>query len=216
MSRQRRDGPSAPRPNPPGGTRIGPGVAGILLTGGASRRMGFDKASLPVGGVALSARLASMLAQVAAPVIEVGPGRSGIAWVREDPPGAGPLVAVGAGYQALGNRGHRGAALVLACDLPRMEVALLSLLAAWPGTSSVVPVCAGHPQPLCARWSTEDLEAVAGLVATGERSMRPLLERPGVVLVDESEWSAVTGPESLADVDRPEDLQRLGLSPPGG
>jgi molybdopterin-guanine dinucleotide biosynthesis protein A len=210
---------------PPGaGTKAGPtrrrqppshgGVAGILLTGGASRRMGFDKASLVVGGVPLAAHLASMLAEVAAPVVEVGPGRSGAPWVQEDPPGSGPLVAVGAGYEALLQRGHRGPALVLACDLPRLDTALLGLVAGWPGTCSVVPVWAGRPQPLCARWSAEDLGAVGAMVAAGARSMRPLLERAGVVLVDEPLWSAVTGPESLADVDRPEDLERLGISPP--
>lgn len=188
-------------------------VAGILLTGGASRRMGFDKASLVVEGVPLAARLAAMLVEVARPVIEVGPGRAGIPAVREDPPGSGPLVAVAAGWEALGRQGRPGAALVLSCDLPLLRPALLELLASWPGSASVVPLWGGRPQPLCARWSERDLDAAAALVGTGQRAMRALLDRPGVELLGESVWSTVAPADSLADVDRPEDLERLGLAP---
>ncbi|HZI37181.1 MAG TPA: NTP transferase domain-containing protein, partial [Acidimicrobiia bacterium] len=54
-------------------------VAGLLLTGGASRRMGRDKALLEVGGRRLVDRAASVLAAVADPVLEVGPGWSELA-----------------------------------------------------------------------------------------------------------------------------------------
>ncbi len=67
---------------------------GILLTGGQSRRMGFDKASMLVGGVACAARVAAVMQAVVADAVEVGPGVSGLRAVREDPPGGGPLVAV--------------------------------------------------------------------------------------------------------------------------
>lgn len=110
-------------------------VAGILLTGGRSRRMGFDKASISINGVPSAKRTAQVLCTVVSPVIEVGPGRSGLAAVCEEPPGSGPLVAIGVGAEALRRAGHDGPALVLACDLPRVTNAALGC--SWTGPATV-------------------------------------------------------------------------------
>src|SRR5438093_7464181 len=104
-------------------------VAGLLLTGGASRRMGRDKALIEVGGQRLVDRAAAALKAVADPVLEVGPGWSALPSVREDPPGSGPLAAVAAGAGALRAAGHHGPVIVLAVDMPFVTVDLLRLLA---------------------------------------------------------------------------------------
>ena len=108
-------------------------VAGLLLTGGASRRLGVDKAELVHDGATLAARAAGQLEAVCDPVLEVGPGRSALPTVREDPAGTGPLAALAAGGRELARRGHDGAAIVLAVDLPAMTVAFLTLLRDHPG-----------------------------------------------------------------------------------
>lgn len=193
--------------------------AGLLLTGGSSRRMGFDKAAMLVEGRTGAARVAAVLTAVAEPVLEVGPGRSGLPAVAEDLPGAGPLVAIGAGWRALTGLGHRGPVLVLACDLPLVDEAVLRLLADWPTGASVVPVVAGRDQPLCARWSAADLAAVGAMVADGERSLRGLLSRPGVVRLHEEDWGPRVSARAFADVDSPADAEALGVRwgppPPG-
>jgi molybdenum cofactor guanylyltransferase len=189
------------------------GVAGMLLTGGASRRMGFDKALLTVDGVPNAVRLAGVLESVAAPVIEVGRGVSGLPSVLERPAGAGPLVAMCSGGRQLRRLGHEGPALVLACDLPFITSEVLSELGAWPGDGSVVPMVAGRAQPLCARWSHDDMAAVDALVQAGERSRRKLLARPGIAFLSESDWAAPQAGHALADVDSPADLKALGLPP---
>ncbi|MGH8979592.1 MAG: molybdenum cofactor guanylyltransferase, partial [Acidimicrobiales bacterium] len=56
---------------------------GILLTGGASTRMGRDKSSLEVGGISLARRSAEVLATSTDVAIEVGPGHSGLPSVTE-------------------------------------------------------------------------------------------------------------------------------------
>ena len=77
----------------------------VVLTGGASRRLGRDKATTHVGGRRLVDRL---LAEVPAdvPVVIVGPSLERLArpvrFVREDPPGSGPLAAIGAGLAEVG------------------------------------------------------------------------------------------------------------------
>lgn len=188
-----------------------PKVAGVLLTGGASRRMGFDKALVEVDGRASAVRLAAVMQEVASLVLEVGQGRSGLPAIAEEPGGQGPLFAACAALPALEAAGHRGPVLLLACDLAFVTGEDLALLAGWPGGSSVVPVVAGRPQPLCARWSHEDLLAATGLVRAGERSMKALLRRPGIILVDRDTWPAGKADHVFADFDTPSDLTELGL-----
>ncbi len=202
-----------PGPSPNGGrtygpSGVGPPVGGILLTGGTSRRMGFDKASMPVAGVPCAARVAAVLRSVVTHAVEVGPGVSGLPAVREEPPGGGPLVAVCAGARALEEAGGVRSALVLACDLPLMTASVLRTLARWPGSHSVVPIIDGRPQPLCARWSAQDMEEAADLVEAGMRSMRSLLDRGDVELVTEERWPGQVDRRAFTDVDTPADLER--------
>lgn len=184
-------------------------VAGLLLTGGASRRMGSDKATLVVGGERLVDRAARVLSAVCHPVLEVGPGVSPLVAVREDPPGAGPLAAFVAGCHALAERGHHGSVLLLAVDLPAVTVPLLELLARWDGDGTVVPVAGGRRQLCCARYGADARAVASRLLGAGERSLHALAEGVPVDEVDESVWQAVAGPSALADVDTPEDLARL-------
>ena len=164
--------------------------------------MGRDKATLAVGGVTLAVRTARLLTSVAAPCLEVGPGVSGLPSVLEDPAGSGPLVAVAA---AVAHLPSGVAALVVACDLPRLDEALLRWLATHPSPRSVVPTWESRPQPLCARWSPAALARAVELVAAGARSMRALLGGSDALLV-------LPPPElslALADVDTPEQLGEI-------
>ena len=190
-------------------------VTSILLTGGASRRMGRDKASLPINGSTLARRTAALLERVTLTALEVGPGTSGLWATREVPPGAGPLAAIAEGCRALRQHGHDGGALVVACDLPFVSEDLLRFLVAYDAPGSVVPIVRGRAQPLLARWGQHDLDATPGLVALGARSLRALLARPGVTFLDASTWSHVADDTTFADVDSPDDLRRLGLSVDG-
>ena len=181
--------------------------------------MGTDKALIEVGGSRLVDRAAATLAAVADPVVEVGPGWSQLAAVREDPPGSGPLAALAAGAAALRQRGHDGPVLVLAVDMPRVGVELLRFLAGRPGTATAVPRADGHPQPMCARYGPDVLAAVDQRLAAGGRSLRDLLETlagsGAVDWVEPEEWEPVAGADAFSDVDTPEDLQRLREAPQG-
>ena len=97
-----------------------------------------------------------MLASVCDPVVEVGPGVSGLPAVREEPPGAGPLVALLAGVGALG---EPSSVILLACDLPNVSPELLRLLVEWPGSGTVIPVVDGRFQYACARYGAATLDA---------------------------------------------------------
>jgi molybdopterin-guanine dinucleotide biosynthesis protein A len=190
-------------------------TAGILLTGGRSRRLGVDKASLVVDGVSLAVRTGRRLAAVCAPVIEVGDGLSGLPSVRERPVGSGPLAALAAGGSALRERGHLGPAVLLAVDLPRVDELLLQWLRDRPGEPTVVPRVDGHLQQVCARYGGDALLAAESLVIGGVRSLHELLDVVEFDVVDESAWGTVAGPGAFADVDTPEDATSLGIELPG-
>jgi molybdopterin-guanine dinucleotide biosynthesis protein A len=188
-------------------------VGGILLTGGASRRLGVDKATLVVDGVTLAVRAASSLIGRGVVAVEVGPGHTALPAVREDPPGTGPLAAFVTGARAVAEA--LGAApdafLLLACDLVDPGVVLDALLAA-PRADLVVPVDAeGAPQYVCARYDAALVDVAAGLLAAGERSLRALA---ATVPADHRHDLAGFAPDALADVDTPADARRWGIESP--
>lgn len=165
-----------------------------------------------VNGERAARRIGALLAEVVAPAFEVGPGGSGLPAQQEVPPGGGPLAALASGWHALIGAGHRGDALVVACDLPFVTAELLGWLACRPGRASIVPIVDGRPQPLCARWSARDLARTAELVADGHRSFTAVYDECDVSYVSEDEWGSVADARAFADTDSVADLQRLGVT----
>jgi molybdopterin-guanine dinucleotide biosynthesis protein A len=190
-------------------------TAGILLTGGRSRRLGTDKATLTVDGETLTVRAGRRLAAVCAPVVELGDGGSGLPSLRETPAGAGPLAALAAAGAYLRERGHGGPALVLAVDLPDVDVPLLELLRDWPGEPTAVPMRNGRLQLVCARYGGDALLAAQSLVTGGVSSLHALLDVVEHDVIDEAEWHRVAPAAALADVDTPADARRRGIELPG-
>jgi molybdopterin-guanine dinucleotide biosynthesis protein A len=185
-------------------------VAGMLLTGGASRRMGIDKASIVIAaGQTCAQTVGARLSTVAAPVIEVGPGKSGLMAIADEVTGAGPLAAMATGWKTLLKMGYSGAVIVLACDLPRITVPFIDFLARFPGESTVVPVVEGRAQPLCARFSATSLDVCQHLVADGRRSLNTLLDATTVTWIGRETWSHVADEHCFGDIDTPEDLARV-------
>ena len=187
---------------------IGASLGGVLLTGGASRRLGVDKAALRVGDENLAARAARVLRDVCAAVIEVGSGASGLPHVWEEPRGAGPLSALCAGADALAT----DAVLLLAVDLPRVEPPLLRLVAGTETDGIAVPLAGDREQWVCARYGPRALERAHELLATGTRSLHALAAEVPVVRIDAPEWRRVAPPDAFADVDTAADANRLGIS----
>ena len=179
---------------------------GAVLTGGASRRMGRDKALLDVGGVPLALRVASVLgAAGAARVLAVGgDGHAlralGLEWCPDDHPGEGPLGGI---LTALGSASTDVVAVV-ATDLPdltpdavarvvgalthEVDVALATTAHAAPPTSGDAAASApprhlddaARPprlEPLCGAWRRRAEPALRhAFVARGERAIHRALD----------------------------------------
>src|ERR1700730_3984117 len=125
-------------------------LAGLVLCGGHSRRMGLDKALLQVDGGPLVLRVARQLAEVADPVL-LAPGvagrfeATGYAEVADVEPDRGPLGGMVAGLLA---SPHPQLAVV-AVDMPYASPAVMRLLArvcadgAW---DAALPVTSAGPE----------------------------------------------------------------------
>lgn len=185
-------------------------VAGALLLGGASSRMGRDKAQLSLDGESLAARSARLLARCFEEVLLVGAPPAAAALcapvgplrLAADPPGPRcPLRGlVGALAAAQAPR-----VVVIATDLPGLCDDLPLALSAWPDADAVIPRRGGRPEPLCALWRRDAvlplararLEAGASSAAAGAAgaarflSLRALIEALGNV-----RW--LEGPELAA------------------
>ncbi len=192
-------------------------IAGAVLCGGRSSRMGVDKATLQVGGAPLAARAVAALRGAGAdPVVTVGgdpalAGQLGTGHVADRGRGAGPVVATGTALAAL----HWSPLVVVAaCDLvgPRPD-AVRRLVEALQGDSraaAAVALDAGRAQWQLVAWRPAAAGAVAGIRAT-ERGPGPSFASATAEL----EVVRVEGldPDALRDADRPEELRDVGRVP---
>ena len=194
---------------PHGPDRVTKGSFGmIILAGGRGSRLGgLDKPGLVVGDrTLLGSVVAAGTAAGARQVIVVGPerpGLSGACFVREEPPGAGPVPALRRG---LAEAGEPWVA-VLAADLPFLRPAHLgALLRAGQGhRGAVLADDAGRPQWLAGCWRTGALrDAAAGYAGD---SLRGLLGPLAPVLVRIARAPGEAPP--WLDCDTPDDLRKL-------
>lgn len=143
----------------------------MILSGGASSRMGVDKAALDWLGRRAVDRTADVARNAGAdPVITVGEAAYGLDHVVEDPPLGGPVGGVLAGAQALGAVGC-GRALVLAVDAPTLTLEDLAPLLAAGGVGAAYE---GLHFPLVVMLDALPTDALAGW------PMARLAERAGV------------------------------------
>jgi molybdopterin-guanine dinucleotide biosynthesis protein A len=185
-------------------------AAAAVLAGGASRRMGRDKATLAVGGVELASLALAAAARVAHPVVLVAPeghpARRVAAPAVADP-GLGPLAALAAALDAL----EAEHVLVLAADHPGLRVELLARLVALAGGAEAV-ACRRGPrlEPLVAVYQRAPaLVAARARLAgpAGGRSLTGLLADLGTLVVEEPEWRRLDPDgRSFVDLDDPADL----------
>ena len=191
----------------------------VVLAGGrASRLGGVDKPGLRVGTRTLLASVVSAASAAGARrIVVVGPDRpelpGGLAFVREEPPGSGPVPALRRGLAEV----SAPTVLVLAADLPFLRARhLRTLLAARPGlTSGVIMVDdTGRPQWLAGCWRTAVLSAA--IQAYEQNSLHGLLLPLEPAALDPAQVGydlAASEPPPWLDCDTAEDLARARAWP---
>jgi len=160
----------------------GDSLAAVVLAGGASRRMGRDKATMPhpaQPGLSMVEHTVAVLARRCSPIFVIAaPGQAlpplGAGVIRDEVRGVGPLLATGRGLRAAASAGL-DRAYVSAVDMPYLSVELLDELAGHRGADVVLP-WDGRDHYLAGIYRTGLATDIEALVAAGKRSMRALTE----------------------------------------
>ncbi|MCC7154500.1 MAG: molybdenum cofactor guanylyltransferase [Bryobacterales bacterium] len=158
--------------------------AGFVLAGGHSTRMGRDKAGLAFRGQPLALWVARQVEASAGNVTLVGGEHRdwGIPVLPDAAAGIGPLGGLVAALRSTTAAWN----LILACDMPGINVPLLQELMAFSeqmGKSAVVPVHpGGRLEPLCAAYHRGVLPVAEQALANREFSMQKLLSKLDLTL----------------------------------
>ncbi|MDP6367376.1 MAG: molybdenum cofactor guanylyltransferase [Nitrospinota bacterium] len=161
-----------------------------ILAGGKSRRMGRDKAFLPMEGRPAVSRVADSLKGIFSDVFVVA----------NDPPpyealGFRVVVDILEGNDSLGGL-HAAVAsvggghvFVTGCDMPSLQAPLLKGLASQAeGWDVVVPIVRDFSEPLCAVYGSDCEAPIRSRIEAGELKMIGFYTDVRVKRVEEAEW----------------------------
>jgi molybdopterin-guanine dinucleotide biosynthesis protein A len=188
-----------------------PGVSGVILAGGHSRRMGMDKALLVWGGETFVSRTARVLGSVADDVtVTRRPEQLPLPHLRvvfDRWPDQGPLAGLEAGLLAARHEW----VLAVPVDTPRLGAAVLACIAraarAEDEAEAVVPVWEGRWQPLVAAYRRSLAGRISAALDAGRLRVLDFVSQLSVRLLEEREWRAYDpGGSSFSPFHTPQDL----------
>jgi molybdopterin-guanine dinucleotide biosynthesis protein A len=189
---------------------------GLVLAGGESRRMGRDKALLDYHGRPQLEWAYELLARhcertwISVRASHANDGaRAALPRIVDGAAGQGPIAGIAAAQAA-----HPEAAwLVVACDLPFLDDALIADLLDHRGRHPVTAYRSAHdglPEPLCAIYEPSTRTGILAMIETGRSCPRKFVVGTGVPLLELPRAIA------LDNVNTPEDLTvtaaRLGVA----
>jgi molybdopterin-guanine dinucleotide biosynthesis protein A len=189
---------------------------GRVLAGGASRRMGRDKATLEFCGRPQLPRVYSLVARhcertfvSVRPDQTADPARAAFPQIVDAIQDAGPIAGIAAAQSA-----HPGTAwLVVACDLPFVSDATLEHLVANRGAQAVTAFRSTHdglPEPLCAIYEPSTRPGILDAISRGRHCPRKFVIASGVPLLDQPD------PAALENVNTPEEFTAAAARFPAG
>ncbi len=155
-------------------------IEAVILSGGQSRRMGADKASLLVDGEPILDRIKRLLTAEGIPSTVLGPqGKA------DEQPGSGPLFALAGFIPA------QPFVFVCSCDLPLLDGHLpAAFLNRLDTHDAVIPVIEGRHQPLCALYRSSCFALLPNLTVQGERRIFSWLDQLDYLAFDATQLAA--------------------------
>jgi len=196
-------------------------IAGFILVGGESRRMGTDKAGLTLNGQSFVDCIAEKVSEVTSSVSIVGSNAAALQLhassklpiVPDVYPNWGALGGVHAALAACSAQDSAEWALIVACDFPFVTRELFARLASSrEDFDAVAPIQSDSiPQPLCALYRTKPCLARAEeLIKSGERKPIALLQSVSTRWISFSELADLEHASRLFDnINTPQDYSRI-------
>ena len=198
-------------------------ASGVILAGGLSRRLGRDKALVSISDQPLIQRVIERVEQLSQEIVVVVAAQNRAAdlplaqehrVVLDRYPGTGSLGGIFSGLDAASN----GWTLVVACDMPFLNLALLRrMMALTEDADAVVPLIDGRPEPTHALYSKACLPFIEPRLISGDLKISGFYDQVRVRYLSEEDVAALD-PEFLSffNVNTPEDLDRaLSLAAQG-
>lgn len=188
-------------------------VEGFILVGGASSRMGSNKAQLTFGEQTTVQVIAAALGSGADRVRVVGSAADTTAAGFENVPDLqerwGALGGINAALRAC----QANWAMIVACDLPLVTPALFARMLDFDRQDfdALVPIQPdGRPQPLCAIYRREVCRALTEeLIGEGEHMPRAMLAQVRTRWIDFDELAELPGADNFfLNVNTPADYER--------
>ena len=172
-------------------------IAGFILAGGESSRMGVDKGLLEIAGAPMIVRAARLVEPVVgAPAVVVGTPEKyrglGLRAIADDWPGCGPLGGIATALRASEAEWN----LVVACDLPYLTRGWLEYLlqrARDSAEEAVVPLNMAPAnkrgaEPLCAMYHRGSESAIRRALERGVRKMTDGLAELRMEMIEPAKW----------------------------
>jgi molybdopterin-guanine dinucleotide biosynthesis protein A len=190
-------------------------VSVAVLAGGQSRRMGQDKAFLPVGGRPVVERVVERVGPLSDDLLLIANTRAPYSHlagrlVSDVYPGQGPLGGI---YTALQAARHEHC-LVVACDMPFLNPGLLRYLIGLAGLSAaydvVIPRVEEFPETLHAVYGKRCLEPIQRRLLAGQLKIVGFFDEVRVRYVERDDVARFD-PEfhSFLNMNTPSDWERL-------
>lgn len=192
-------------------------TGGIVLCGGCSSRMGRPKAWLPFCGELMLPRVARILREVVDPVVVVAaPDQevpllpAGVAVVRDEGEGKGPLAGLAAGLAAL--EAQCDAVFLSSCDVPLLRAAFVRrVVARLEGSSAAlaaVPRVGGFFHPLAGAYRIAVLPAVRAMLAAEQFRATGLLALVATCAIEADELTDADAElDSLRNLNTPDEYE---------
>ncbi len=171
-------------------------VAGYVLAGGGSTRLGRDKALVKIGRTQMLTRMIALSESVSKSVKIVGSpekyGQFGFEVIPDRWPGEGPLGGIITALEVTAKSPAKDKwNLILSCDMPFLTAEWLGYVvgrAIKSSAQAVYPQSAHGPEPLCACYRTDAGPALHQAFERGVRKVTESLQQVRTEVLDEADW----------------------------
>jgi len=189
-------------------------ICAVILAGGRSRRMGFNKALISVQGKPLISLLIDRIRPLTERIFISSNDPSAYTFLNfpvlaDFYKGQGPL----AGFHSAMHQNECSLFLIIACDLPNLQLPILHRLISFcDGYDAAIPRTSnGIAHPLCAVYRRTCLPIIESSLLKGDNKVIKtfLSDRLSVRWITPDEGSFKD--TDLANINTPEDLQTLSI-----
>ena len=183
-------------------------IVGVVLAGGQSRRMGMNKALLPLNDLPMIQIVTDVLRDVFERVIVVADNEGdyqflGLPVFPDRWKNSGPLGGIHAAFSHV----EAEALFVSACDTPFITQALIEHLVREESHPVCVASMNGRVHPLPGLYRKEIVSELERSLASGERKLVEFLQRVGAAIVPITPDLLFYQPHLLANINEPGDYE---------